>query len=131
MKYLRPASAVILLSLVADPAAAHGMGGMFEPHFWSGLAVGAAMGAWTGLRGSHPGLGVAWAFVVTFLILFGWLAISEGISWGGILFVLFGLPVFSGLPLAIIFFVIYGACVVLKERWRQPRPIDEAETPKE
>ena len=131
MKYVRPASAVILLSSVAGPAAAHGMGGVFEQHFWSGLAVGVAIGVWTGFRGSHPGLGLVWAFGLAFAVLLGWLAIAEGISWDGILFVLLGLPLFSGLPLAITFFIAYGACVVVTERWRQQMPMNKPEASKE
>jgi hypothetical protein len=79
---------------------------LFAPVAWGGLAVGALFGTWTGLRDSHPGVGLAWAFGILAAGLVIWAAYFDELVMGLLMYP-FLVPFLGAIPLAISFIITY------------------------
>ena len=79
---------------------------LFAPVGWGGLAVGALFGMLTGWRGSHPGVGLAWAFAILAVGLVTWAAYIDELVMGLLMYP-FLVPFLGAIPLAISFIIAY------------------------
>src|SRR5882672_5240787 len=116
------------LLLAAEPALAHGEGGLLGPVMWVGLAVGAFGGLVTALGDRHPGAGLAWSlaiFIGCIVAIVIWGISAAGVSRDDFWAVLVIGPVvvaFAGaLPLALGFIVTLAVTGLARQqihRWR-------------